>query len=62
MMHSFPFLFCCGDQPRDITPEAVTSVLERHASGFVYAMMQNSCTATPLGALSRPVAGTRKQT
>jgi len=51
-----------GFAPRDITPEAVRTVLERQASGFVHAMMQASLAATPMGALARPVAGTRKRT
>jgi gephyrin len=48
-----------GFSPRDVTPEAVTPLLERPSSGLVFAMMQASMAATPMGALSRPVAGAR---
>lgn len=48
-----------GFAPRDITPEAVSRFIERSASGLVHAMMEASLKATPMGALSRPVAGTR---
>ena len=51
-----------GFSPRDITPEAIRPLLEREASGFVHAMMRASLEATPMGALSRPVAGTRAGT
>lgn len=51
-----------GFSPRDITPESVTSILDREASGFVFAMLQASFQATPMAALSRPVAGTRFRT
>lgn len=51
-----------GFSPRDITPEAIRPLLDREASGFVHAMMRASLEATPMGALSRPVAGTRART
>jgi len=44
-----------GFTPRDQTPEGTAEVLERHAPGFCEAMRAVS----PLGALSRGLAGTR---
>ncbi|KAH9943178.1 molybdenum cofactor biosynthesis protein [Epithele typhae] len=47
---------------RDRTPEAIRPLLEREAPGIVHLMLNASMQATPLGALSRPVAGTIKNT
>ncbi|KAJ3333046.1 hypothetical protein HDU76_011999 [Blyttiomyces sp. JEL0837] len=47
---------------RDITPEAVTPILDKQAPGLVSAMMVSSLSITPMAALSRPVAGVRKNT
>ncbi|KAL0950077.1 hypothetical protein HGRIS_010081 [Hohenbuehelia grisea] len=47
---------------RDKTPEAISSLLERQASGIVHLLLSASLKHTPLAALSRPVAGTRKNT
>ncbi|KAJ7066164.1 MoaB/Mog domain-containing protein [Mycena amicta] len=47
---------------RDQTPEALTPLIERNASGLVHLMMSSSIKHTPLAALSRPVAGTIKNT
>ncbi|KAF7318396.1 Molybdopterin molybdenumtransferase [Mycena chlorophos] len=47
---------------KDCTPEAVTPLIERHASGLVHLMTSASLKHTPLAALSRPVAGTIKNT
>lgn len=44
-----------GFSPDDLTPEATRSVLEREAPGLAEAMRR----ASPLGRLSRGVAGTR---
>lgn len=44
-----------GFTPRDQTPEGTAEVLERQAPGFAEAMRR----ASPLGALSRGLAGTR---
>merc|ERR1712130_824685 len=49
-----------GFSPRDVTPEAVKGILDREASGLVFAMMHSSLQHTPMAILSRPVAGTRK--
>ncbi|TFY66636.1 hypothetical protein EVG20_g4452 [Dentipellis fragilis] len=43
---------------RDRTPEAITPLIERHASGLVHLLLSASLKITPLAALSRPVAGT----
>ena len=51
-----------GFAPRDVTPEAVRSVIERDASGLVFAILQASLTKTPHAMLSRPVAGIRGRT
>lgn len=46
-----------GFGPRDLTPEGTLAVLDRHAPGLAEAMRLVS----PLGRLSRAVAGTRGQ-
>ncbi|KAJ7098600.1 MoaB/Mog domain-containing protein [Mycena belliarum] len=43
---------------RDLTPEAISPLLEREAPGLVHLMLASSLQHTPLAALSRPVAGT----
>lgn len=47
-----------GFGPRDVTPEATRSVLDREALGLVILMLSEGIRANPLAALSRPVAGT----
>lgn len=47
-----------GFAQRDVTPEAVSSLLERQAPGLVVAMLSKGLEFTPLAALARPVAGT----
>ncbi|KAK0461635.1 uncharacterized protein EV420DRAFT_1639932 [Desarmillaria tabescens] len=47
---------------RDRTPEAIAPLLEREASGLVHLLLSASLKHTPLAALSRPVAGTIKDT
>ena len=51
-----------GLAPRDVTPEATLSILDRLAPGIPEAMRAASMTKTPLGMLSRSVAGARKST
>jgi len=51
-----------GFTENDKTPEAVSQILERQASGLVHAMLSSSLSITPFAAMSRPVAGTRKST
>ena len=48
-----------GFSPRDITPEATLSILERLAPGIPEAMRAESMKITPKGCLSRSVAGIR---
>ena len=51
-----------GFAPRDVTPEATMSVLDRPAPGLVAAMLHGSLAVTPLAALARPAAGIRGNT
>lgn len=51
-----------GFSPRDVTPEATLSVLEREARGIPEAMRYASLQITPRACLSRGVAGIRKKT
>ncbi len=51
-----------GFSPRDVTPEATLSVLEREARGIPEAMRYASLQITPRASLSRGVAGIRKKT
>jgi molybdopterin adenylyltransferase len=46
-----------GLAPRDVTPEATLSVLERVATGIAQAILADSIGRTPHGLLSRGVAG-----
>lgn len=48
-----------GFSPRDNTPEATLSVIERSTPGLVEAMRMNSLKITPHAMLSRAVAGIR---
>lgn len=48
-----------GFGPRDVTPEATRSVLERHAPGVAEAIRRRGVEATPYAALSRGLAGIR---
>lgn len=48
-----------GMAPRDVTPEATRSVLEREAPGIAEEIRRRGLQATPYSALSRGVAGTR---
>ncbi|HEY7792672.1 MAG TPA: MogA/MoaB family molybdenum cofactor biosynthesis protein [Gaiellaceae bacterium] len=47
-----------GMAPRDVTPEATRSVLEREAPGIAEAIRADSIAKTPHALLSRGVAGT----
>jgi molybdopterin adenylyltransferase len=51
-----------GFAPRDITPEATRSVLQREAPGLAEAMRAASLLVTPHAMLSRAVAGIRRRT
>ncbi|MEP7334331.1 MAG: MogA/MoaB family molybdenum cofactor biosynthesis protein [Actinomycetota bacterium] len=51
-----------GVAPRDVTPEATASVLERVAPGICEAIRADAIAKTPHGLLSRGVAGVRGTT
>lgn len=51
-----------GFAPRDVTPEATRSVIEREAPGFAEAMRAEGLKVTPHAMLSRGVAGIRGRT
>ena len=48
-----------GLGPRDVTPEATLSILDKAAPGFVEAMRAETFKVTPFAILSRGVAGVR---
>jgi molybdopterin adenylyltransferase len=48
-----------GVAPRDVTPEATASVLERQVPGIAEAIRADAARRTPHGLLSRGVAGIR---
>jgi molybdopterin adenylyltransferase len=51
-----------GVAPRDVTPEATRSVLEREVPGVAEALRASSIAKTPHGLLARGVAGIRGST
>lgn len=51
-----------GLTPDDVTPEATSLVIERPAPGIAEAMRAESMRHTPMGMLSRGVAGTCQRT
>ena len=51
-----------GLGPRDVTPEAVLSVIEREVPGLAEAMRAGTLSKTPMAMLSRSVAGIRGRT
>lgn len=51
-----------GFTPDDITPEATRAVIEREAPGFAEAMRAEAMRHTPMGILSRGVAGIAGET
>ncbi|CAE6443693.1 unnamed protein product [Rhizoctonia solani] len=51
-----------GFGTRDLTPEAISSLIERPAPGLIHLIMAESLKQTPLAALSRPVAGSIRNT
>ena len=51
-----------GLTPDDVTPEATLAVIDREAPGFAEAIRVESREHTPLGILTRGVAGIRGRT
>ena len=51
-----------GLGPRDVTPEATSTVLDRFAPGIAEAIRADSLSKTPHGLLSRGTAGVRGRT
>ena len=51
-----------GVAPRDFTPEATESVLDRHVPGLAEALRADAIAKTPHGLLGRGVAGVRSRT
>ncbi|KAG9294129.1 hypothetical protein G9A89_021488 [Geosiphon pyriformis] len=47
---------------RDITPEAINPLIQKHSPGITHAMISASLLNTPFAALSRPVSGIRGNT
>jgi molybdopterin adenylyltransferase len=50
-----------GLGPRDVTPEATLSVIDKSVPGFTEAMRAKSLEKTPMAVLSRAIAGVRKE-
>jgi len=51
-----------GLAPRDVTPEATASVLDREAPAIAHALRADSIAKTPHGLLSRGIAGVHGRT
>jgi len=51
-----------GLTPDDLTPEATSAVIEREIPGLAEAMRAESLRRTPMGALSRGIAGASRST
>jgi molybdopterin adenylyltransferase len=49
-----------GVSPRDVTPEATRAILDKEIPGFGELMRARGVSETPLAALSRSLAGTRR--
>ncbi|KAH7398347.1 hypothetical protein BKA66DRAFT_452914 [Pyrenochaeta sp. MPI-SDFR-AT-0127] len=50
-----------GFATKDVTPEAITPLIDRHAPGLIHGMLTTSYAVTPFALMARPVAGVRKQ-
>ncbi|KAF9625689.1 hypothetical protein IFM89_025991 [Coptis chinensis] len=51
-----------GFTPRDVTPEATKSLIEKETPGLLYVMLRESLKVTPFAMLSRAAAGIRGST
>ncbi|KAH0542007.1 hypothetical protein FGG08_003556 [Glutinoglossum americanum] len=51
-----------GFAVKDKTPEAITPLLHKQASGLTHGMLAASLTVTPFALMARPVAGVRNKT
>ncbi|KAK3070803.1 hypothetical protein LTR53_009808 [Teratosphaeriaceae sp. CCFEE 6253] len=51
-----------GFTPKDVTPEAVTPLIHKHAPGLIHGMLAASLKVTPFAMMARPVAGVRNST
>jgi molybdenum cofactor synthesis domain-containing protein len=51
-----------GFSPRDNTPEATRSIIDREAPGIAEAMRRETLAKTPMAMLSRGIAGIRNET
>ncbi|KAF3652592.1 Molybdopterin biosynthesis protein CNX1 [Capsicum annuum] len=51
-----------GFTPRDVTPEATKSMIQKETPGLLYVMMRESLKVTPSAVLSRAAAGIRGST
>lgn len=51
-----------GFTGKDVTPEAISPLIHKHASGLVHGMLAASLAITPFAVMSRPVAGVRNKT
>lgn len=51
-----------GCTPRDVTPEATKSMIQKETPGLLYVMMRESLKVTPSAMLSRAAAGIRGST
>lgn len=63
--HDYRFVFTTGGTgltPDDVTPEATLDVIDREAPGYAETIRADSRQHTPLGILTRGVAGVRGRT
>jgi molybdenum cofactor synthesis domain-containing protein len=51
-----------GLGPRDVTPEATQSIIDREVPGLAELMRYEGLQKTPMAALSRAIVGTRSRT
>lgn len=64
-LHDVRFVFTTGGTgmtPDDVTPEATLAVIDREAPGYAETIRAESRSHTPLGILTRGVAGIRGRT